>query len=106
MRTTKTMTTTARGQYLHDRSTRGKPLSAEEQTELQAWYDEMDEAESKILNAARKDVDLTALHAQVDAANQQLLAEVKRLQEITLENNRLLAENNALQEQLLRKLST
>lgn len=99
------MTTTARGQYLHDRSTRGKPLFVEEQVELQAWYDEMDEAESKILNATRKDVDLTALRAQVDAVNQQLLAELKRLQELTLENNRLLAENIVLQEQLLRKLS-
>lgn len=99
------MTSTARGQYLHNRSTRDKPLSAEEQIELQAWYDEMDEAESKILNAY-KDVDLTTLRAQVDAVNQQLLAEVKRLQEITLENNRLLSINIALQEQLLRKLST
>ncbi len=100
------MTTTARGQYLHDRSTRGKPISAEEQIELLAWYDEMDEAESKILNATRKDLDLTALRVQMDAVNQQLLAEVKRLQEVTLENNRLLSINIALQEQLLRKLST
>lgn len=101
-----TKISTDRGQYLHNRSTRGLPLSAEEQIELQGWYDEMDEAEGKILNAARKDVDVTALRAQMDAVNQQLLAEVKRLQEITLENNRLLSINIALQEQLLRKLST
>ncbi len=100
------MTTTDRAQHLHDRSTRGLPLSVEEQTELQAWYDAEDEAESKILSTSYKDNDSATLRAQVGAAQRQLLVEMKRLQEITLENNRLLAENIALQELLLHKLST
>ena len=94
------MASTARGQFLHNRSTRGLPLSAEEQIELQAWYDELDEAESKILNASKKSVDLEALRALVKAADEQLLIAVKRLHEIERENERLRLVNDSLRELL------
>ncbi|MDM8517215.1 hypothetical protein QUF76_13520 [Desulfobacterales bacterium HSG16] len=39
------------GKALHDRATRGKSLSLEEQKLLEKWYNEQDDAESQLLKS-------------------------------------------------------
>ncbi len=93
------------GRQLHLKAARGKPLSAEEQKELQEWYAFHDNEERKILNSNVSSDLLPILREQADLALQQLLATTKRLQEIAVENERLRQENAVLQERLMRKSS-
>jgi hypothetical protein len=53
---------------LHDRFTRGEPLSAEEQARLEEWYAEQDTAENHILGLPTNPntTNITAIKAQVD----------------------------------------
>jgi len=85
---------------LHDRATRGEPLSAEEQAQLEKWYVLQDNAESKALGLTAAEKTLTTLQAQVDAALAQLMTVTKRIQEIAAENETLRREITALRRQL------
>jgi len=85
---------------LHDRATRGEPLSAEEQAQLEKWYVLQDNAESRALGLTAAEKTLTTLQAQVDAALAQLMTVTKRIQEIAAENETLRREITALRRQL------
>jgi hypothetical protein len=62
-------------QRLHDRATRGQPLSAEERASLEAWYARQDAEEMAQLAEAPLPEDVIALRDQI----QTLLAENEKL---------------------------
>ena len=95
------MNTNERGKQLHDQATRNKPLSSEEQQELLAWYAEQDRAESEILRFPVQDTAISSLTVQLETAARQLTALTQRIQEISLENERLKQENAALRHQIV-----
>src|SRR5262245_1451704 len=100
------MTTDQLGQQLHDKATRGEPLSAEEQAQLEQWYARHDQEESAALAGALPPQNLTALRARVDAAVAQLLIVTQRIQSLTAENENIRREVAALQRQLTQKPAT
>lgn len=85
---------------LHDKATRGEPLLAEEQMQLEKWYALQDNAESMALSLTAPEKILTNLQAQVDAALAQLMTVAKRIQEIAAENETLRRETITLRYQL------
>jgi hypothetical protein len=89
---------------LHDRSSRGETLAAEEQKQLQDWYARQDAAESKTLGLAASEKTVTSLQAQVDAALTQLTTVTKRIQEVASENETLRRETGMLRRQLMQRL--
>jgi hypothetical protein len=93
------------GQQLHDRATRGEPLGAEEQAQLQEWYARHDQEEMTRLAAAPLPRDLVELQALVQQATAQLVTQAQRIQALTAENAQLRREIAVLQKQLLSKLT-
>ncbi len=74
------------GMQLHDRDTLGKPLTAQEQTQLAAWY----AAEAAMFAATQAPLpNLAALETQVDRMISELAVSAQRLQQITVENKSL-----------------
>ena len=82
-------------QHLHDKATRNEPLTAEEETELAAWYEEQDQEENAMLSSSSHspapdalwdEVRKTLMHLQVTA--QQVRAQA--------EENEALRRNAAL----------
>lgn len=91
---------------LHDKSSRGETLSAEEQKELENWYASQDTAESKILGLTTGEKMVASLQAQIDAALAQLTTVAKRIQEVASENETLRREIATLRRQLMLRLGT
>jgi len=89
---------------LHDRATRGEPLSAEEQAQLEKWYALQDNAESRALGLTAAEKTPATVQAQVDAALAQLTTVTKRIQEIAVENESLRREITTLRRQLVHLL--
>jgi predicted nucleic acid-binding Zn-ribbon protein len=89
-------------QQLHDKFTRGEPLSPEEQTQLEEWYAVQDKIESQILglSATTHKTNIAAIQSQVDAALTQLTTVTTRIQDIASENEALKKEISALRRQL------
>jgi len=85
---------------LHDKATRGLTLSAEEQTQLEAWYAEQDQQERAVLGPTGSSQRLATLHTQVETALAQLLNVTQRIQELTVHNETLRREIAVLQRQL------
>jgi hypothetical protein len=85
---------------LHDKATRGLALSAEEQTQLDAWYTEQDQQERAVLGPTGSSQRLATLHTQVETALAQLLTVTQRIQELTIHNETLRREIAVLQRQL------
>jgi hypothetical protein len=82
-------------QQLHDNSTRGKPLSLEEQSLLEQWYAFQETAENTTL--------VNTLQTQEDNALTQLIrVTTKRVQELTAENELLKHEIIELRRQLIK----
>lgn len=94
------MPTNAETQKLHDRATRGDVLTPEEQAQLQAWYDEQDQAEFQQLNLAVTITDDSVLGDQIHAALDQLTTATAQIQKLASENDVLRRENLALRRQL------
>lgn len=100
------MVTTELGQQLHDRATRGDALSAEEQRQLNEWYEIQDRAEMEMLSrswAKRTDESVESLRSQIDMALAQIIKITKRIQEIYAENEALRREIATLQRQLAQR---
>ncbi len=91
---------------LHDRSTRGEALAAEEQEQLRDWYARQDTAESKLLGLSAGEKKVASLQNQVDATLTQLMTVTKHIQEVASENETLRHEIAVLRRQLTQRLGT
>lgn len=91
-----------RGKEVHDRFTRGQPLSPEEQRELEAWYAAQDGAEMAELNSPASKPS-ASLQAKVDGVLKQLAATTQRIQELTAENEALRREIATFRHQLAQR---
>jgi uncharacterized coiled-coil DUF342 family protein len=81
---------------LHDKFTRGKPLSSEEQTLLEEWYTHHDDIENNILVNYYDKTRVENLQNKVNTALSQLMTVTKRVQEIAAENETLKREIHEL----------
>jgi hypothetical protein len=88
------------GQILHDRATRGLPLTEDEQTQLGDWYAALDRDEVFAVPAGREDETLLSLRAEVRSGVQQLLAAAQRIQELNDQNDTLRRDIAVLQQRL------
>lgn len=89
------------GKVLHDKATRGITLSAEEQVQLQSWYDEQDAQEVAMYAAVPEVTGVAILQAQIDATLTQLISMTRRIQAVMLENKALRQEIEGLRRQLI-----
>jgi hypothetical protein len=92
------------GAQLHDRATRGLPLSTEEQALLSAWYARQDEEEHAQFAAAGPP-QLATLRKQVNATLTQIIAVSQRIQTVSQENESLRKEIAALEQSLAQQTS-
>lgn len=87
------------GPQLHDRSTRGQPLTQEETDALQAWYAQRDQAEmAQIVSGPSPE--LASLQEHVDQALAQLARIAQQIRRLDRENAALRRENARLRAQL------
>jgi peptidoglycan hydrolase CwlO-like protein len=77
---------------LHDRATRGLPLTEAERTRLEAWYAEQDAEESLTLKAQPAPM--------VGYLNEQISGTLRQLQEMTARIQTLTSENEALRQEI------
>ena len=89
------------GKDLHDRSTRGEPLSDDEQGQLDRWYEYQDNLEDNILGTGAEKKTITKLQSQIEVALTQLIAITNRIQEVASENEILRQEISSLRHQLV-----
>lgn len=92
------------GRELHDRTTRGLPLTAAERSDLEGWYEAQDMAEMGILGGTESPPDLAALQARVDGALEQLRPTIQRIQELSQQNETLREEVRDLRRQIVQLL--
>jgi len=83
---------------LHDRMTKGEPLSSEEQTALQIWYDEQDRAEDSLLDQDNADLDAARLREQLNAGLSEVLQAASEVERLAEQNEILRRENEKLRE--------
>jgi predicted nucleic acid-binding Zn-ribbon protein len=88
------------GLQLHDRWTKAEVLTAEEQAQLQVWYEQQDAEEAKQLNPFSTTVETSGLHGQVDMALTQLTTVIQQVRQVISENEELRREISALQQRL------
>ena len=99
------------GVSLHDRATRGLPLSAEEEIQLQAWYDKWDQIEMEQLKltpdqAAAEEARLVQLRAQIEDAETQVTWLIESNLKVTRQNDLLRAEIEVLRQQPAEHVAT
>lgn len=79
------MVSMKRGQELHDRATRNKPLTEAERAELREWYAWMDAGEETALTAPAE-ADIDSINAQIDAKLTGIQATTRRIIAVRREN--------------------
>ena len=90
-------------QQLHDRSTRGEMLTAEEQAELERWYAHQDSAEATQLDVPSSTHGTGNLQRQVQATLDQLRVSTERIQALSVENETVRRENAELRRRLAQR---
>ena len=98
------MTTNEVGTQLHDKATRGLPLSAEEQALLTAWYARQDEEEGRQL-AAGAPSRLATLREEVNSTLAQIIRVSRCIQTMNQENESLRKEIAVLEKRLIQQAS-
>lgn len=93
------------GQELHDRATRGLPLTDTEQVQLDEWYAQQDAAENRLLNSSERSQTQEVLQAQIKAALSQVALMTQRIQELMHQNEELRREVAILKQQLTQRLT-
>lgn len=94
------------GKQLHDRATRGKPLSVEERELLAEWYRRLDEEEGRqFAKAAAAPSRMQALREQVNATLAQIVEVAQHIQTLNRENDALRNEIALLEQRLIQKAS-
>lgn len=94
------MTNDAKAKELHDRATRGKALTADEQVQLQAWYSEQDQAEFQQLRLSASATDDAELPDKIASTLNHIAATTAQIQKLAGENEALRRENHTLRSQL------
>lgn len=84
---------------LHDRATRGEILSTDEQTRLNAWYEE-DKLESEAFGQNPKADFADDLRKKTEEALARLSVAAEQTQRLTAQNELLRQENNRLRQLL------
>ena len=92
------------GQQLHDRATRGLPLSEEERAQLDAWYKKLDEEEAAWLTQPDLAPLIEETRRQTSRGWDEIAALVQQIQETRRENEGLRRENEGLLKQVRQKL--
>lgn len=92
-------------QELHDRTTRGIPLSANEQTVLEAWYEDQDQTEQLMFGQTNLPNPTDTLQTQVQVALARLQTETSRIQELSKQNDLLRQEIYSLKIRLRQSLA-
>lgn len=95
------MTNAEFGRALHDKLTRGKALSDQEQAELEQWYARLDRDEGAELARTVASPKLAELEPQVAQATAQLPSVTQRIQTLSPENAVVRQEIADLQRQLI-----
>jgi hypothetical protein len=90
---------------LHDRHTRGEPLSDDEQARLAAWYAAEDAAEALLLGGLASPAQDDHLRARVDASVAQLVTMSQQIQTLVAQNEALRHEIAVLQELVRRRVA-
>src|SRR5437016_4066163 len=93
------------GAQLHDRRSRGLPLTAEEQELLQAWYEAEDRAELAVLQHEMAISPLDGLRSRLFERLTEMSDVTHRIRETATRNEQLRASNRALEAQLELRLS-
>jgi chromosome segregation ATPase len=91
------------GQELHDRDTRGIPLTPEELTHLDEWYRQQDAAEGRSLSQSESRERVAALRAQVDQALSQVKTIAQEMQDLARANDQLRRETTGLRQRLAQR---
>ncbi|HTU89899.1 MAG TPA: hypothetical protein VMF69_07375 [Gemmataceae bacterium] len=91
------------GKQLHDRATRGKPLSAEERELLAEWYRRLDEEEARLFAKADTTPTQSATRTEVDNLLTQLALSAQHMLTVAAENEKLRQEIEDLHRQLAQK---
>lgn len=85
---------------LHDRATRKETLSAAEQMQLQAWYDDQDQAELVQLGLTTTETGETDLRHNIAGTLERIAEATTQIQSLTEANDALRHENLNLRRQL------
>ena len=88
---------------LHLRRSLGEALTADERSDLDAWYAEQDQAEALAFGLSSEVNDLSPLKQQVDAILERIVTTSQSIQAIANENEVLRRENKALRQQLTQR---
>ncbi len=88
---------------LHLRRSLGEALTADEQSYLDAWYAEQDQAEALALGLSTEANDLSPLKKQVGAILEHIVTTSLSIQTMANENEALRRENQALRQQLTQR---
>jgi len=91
-------------QELHDRATRGQPLTATEKALLAVWYAQQDEIENKLINSTETPQTIEVLQAQITTALSQVAVMTQRIQDLMRQNEELRREIANLKHQLTQQL--
>lgn len=94
------------GKQLHDRATRGQPLTAAERELLAEWYRRLDQEEARLFaKAAAAPSHMQALREQVNATLAQIVEVAQHIQTLNRENDALRNEIALLEQRLIQKAS-
>lgn len=85
---------------LHDRSTRGQPLTTEERVILKRWYAEQDQAETLALRSSPPLESVADIQRELAVVLAQLTDVSLQIKEIVTQNDAIRRENAALRHQV------
>jgi hypothetical protein len=91
------------GQQLHDKETRGEPLTPPESAQLDEWYRQQDAAEVAAINGNNGTLAVAVLRKQVNEALDQMKAVAGDIHELANTNERLQNEVATLRARLARQ---
>jgi hypothetical protein len=91
------------GKQLHDRATRGQPLSAEERELLAEWYRRLDEEEARQFAKAATTPPQSVTRTEINNLLTQLALSAQHMLTVAAENEKLRQEIEDLHRQLAQK---
>ena len=102
------MNTLKTGPTLHDKTTRGEPLTKREQSILDAWYAAQDEEETTYLEgfdiSPGSPAASLAVQRQIDTLLAQIKATTTQIESLIEQNGKLRQENQIFQQQFAQRL--